>query len=343
MGKFTSAYLGKQISWCNTLSYLQKDFGPAESYPIPVRHFNGNILLPHSSSHKGFFREFSTSFAEGLGPALTLDAVRPDNGLLMSLFAGMVDLEATKQVWDKSNSRLVKLTYAIRGDRTVRFERTDSGFELFINGQPIGSSLIALAETFYGISFIDAVATVAPLVSLNFSRLFSLSRKESRTVLAKEIPIPHGAVQAISDGLIRNPTYSGPIRHGFSVYRLKNRLLCLPTSENTDHKWSISKLDVSPFFMNQHELNLQPSATVVFCADIHTALALDEALKGCQRPTQDFIMSGHLGTDLSILPWGYFWGHPVIFVPAPTAESFAKVKSYQKFFARYSQNPFRIA
>ena len=126
-----------------------------------------------------FFREFSTSFAEGLGPALTLDAVRPDNGLLMSLFAGMVDLEATKQVWDKSNSRLVKLTYAIRGDRAVRFERTDNGFEFFINGQPIDSGLIALAETFYGISFIDAVATVAPLVGLNFSRLFPLSRKKA--------------------------------------------------------------------------------------------------------------------------------------------------------------------
>ena len=97
----------------------------------------------------------------------------------MFLFAGMVDLEATKQVWDKSNSRLVKLTYAIRGDRAVRFERTDNGFEFFINGQPIDSGLIALAETFYGISFIDAVATVAPLVGLNFSRLFPLSRKKA--------------------------------------------------------------------------------------------------------------------------------------------------------------------
>lgn len=357
MEKFTSAYLGKRISHCNTLNYLQEYFGPAESYPIPIRHFNENLLLPHSSPHKGFFREFSTSFAEALGPALTLDAVRPDNGLLMSLFAGMVDLEATKQVWDKSNSRLVKLTYARRGDRAVRFERTDNGFEFSINGQCIGSSFIALAETFYGIPFIDAVATVAPLVGLNFSRLFSLSRKESGAVLAnenlaitpstgtmwKEIPIPHGAVQAISDGLIRNPTYSGPIKHGFSVYRLKNRLLCLPASENTDHKWSIGKLDVSPFFMNQHELNRQPGTTVVFCADIRTALALDEALKGCQRSTQHFIVSGHLGTDLSILPWSYFWGHPVIFVPAPTAESFASAKSYQKYFARYSQSPFRIA
>ena len=91
----------------------------------------------------------------------------------------MVDLEATKQVWDKSNSRLVKLTYAIRGDRAVRFERTDNGFEFFINGQPIDSGLIALAETFYGISFIDAVATVAHLWALT-SRGSFLYREKSR-------------------------------------------------------------------------------------------------------------------------------------------------------------------
>ena len=348
MGKFTSAYLGKQISWCNTLNYLQEYFGPAESYPIPIRHFNGNILLPHSSSHKGFFREFSTSFAEGLGPALTLDAVRPDNGPLMSLFADMVDLEATKQVWDKSNSHLVKLTYVIRGDRAVRFERTDNRFEFFINEQPIGPSFIRLVEELYGLGHLDALATVASAVGLDPIRLVKLTGNGSLTA-----PSPHSfwsamqnsdtKVHAIGDQIVQISGYSVSMQHALLIHKQDERLLCVPASGTSATDWHIGRYDMPPFFFNQHELNRQPGATVVFCADIRTALALDEALKECRRPTQDFIVTGHLGTDLSILPWDYFWGHPVIFVPAPTAESFAMVKCYQKYFARYSQSPFRIA
>lgn len=73
------------------------------------------------------------------------------------------------------------------------------------------------------------------------------------------------------------------------------------------------------------------SAIIIFCADIRTAIALDNVLKECRRDTGDFVVTGHLGTYLSILPWNYLYGHPVVFVPAPSTESFASVKAYREY------------
>lgn len=81
------------------------------------------------------------------------------------------------------------------------------------------------------------------------------------------------------------------------------------------------------FFLNQGEIDRNRSATVIFCADIRTTIALDKALKECRRNTGDFVVTGHLGTDLSILPWNYLYGHPVVFVPTPSTESLASVRA----------------
>lgn len=41
----------------------------------------------------------------------------------------------------------------------------------------------------------------------------------------------------------------------------------------------------------------------------------------------EIIITDHLGTDLSVLPWNYFYGHGVVLVPAPTTECMAMVKT----------------
>ena len=85
------------------------------------------------------------------------------------------------------------------------------------------------------------------------------------------------------------------------------------------------------------------SAIIIFCADIRTATALNNALKECRRDTGDFIVTGHLGTDLSLLPWNYLYGHPVVFVPAPSTKSFASVKAYREYILGASVERFSVA
>lgn len=97
------------------------------------------------------------------------------------------------------------------------------------------------------------------------------------------------------------------------------------------------------FFLNQDEIDRNRSATVIFCADIRTAIALNNALKECRRDTGDFVVTGHLGLDLSILPWNYLHGHPVVFVPAPSAVSLASVKAYREYILGASVGRFSVA
>ena len=97
------------------------------------------------------------------------------------------------------------------------------------------------------------------------------------------------------------------------------------------------------FFLNQDEMDRNRSAIIIFCADIRTATALNNALKECRRDTGDFIVTGHLGTDLSLLPWNYLYGHPVVFVPAPSTKSFASVKAYREYILGASVERFSVA
>lgn len=66
-------------------------------------------------------------------------------------------------------------------------------------------------------------------------------------------------------------------------------------------------------------------------------------MKECRRDTGDFVVTGHLGLDLSILPWNYLHGHPVVFVPAPSAVSLASVKAYREYILGASVGRFSVA
>ena len=70
---------------------------------------------------------------------------------------------------------------------------------------------------------------------------------------------------------------------------------------------------------------------------------MNNALKECRRDTGDFIVTGHLGTDLSLLPWNYLYGHPIVFVPALSTKSFASVKAYREYILGASVERFSVA
>ena len=46
---------------------------------------------------------------------------------------------------------------------------------------------------------------------------------------------------------------------------------------------------------------------------------------------------------MSLLPWNYLYGHPVVFVPAPSTKSFASVKAYREYILGASVERFSVA
>ena len=88
----------------------------------------------------------------------------------------------------------------------------------------------------------------------------------------------------------------------------------------------------------------RPSATIVLCQDIRTAMSWQKLLKESRR-TDDLnvIISGHLFDDLSILPWSYFHGHDVVFVPAPDKQCMAMTKAYHAYVMGAGAKSFRVA
>ena len=57
---------------------------------------------------------------------------------------------------------------------------------------------------------------------------------------------------------------------------------------------------------------------------------------------EKFIVTAHLGDNLSVLPWNYFHGHEVVFIPAPTKECMALVKLYKDYITGAQAKSFRI-
>lgn len=160
--------------------------------------------------------------------------------------------------------------------------------------------------------------------------------------IPNKINIPYQSDMARRTNLTQIMSPSGNVIGGVVQYHIKEHTLCLPTT-TVDGVLSIGKCNPSAFFLNQDEIARNRGATIIFCADIRTAIALNSALKECRRDTGEFIATGHLGTDLSILPWNYLYCHPVVFVPAPSTESLASVKAYREYILGASVERFSVA
>ena len=90
-------------------------------------------------------------------------------------------------------------------------------------------------------------------------------------------------------------------------------------------------------------MDRHPFAKVLFCQDMRTALAHQRLLEQTRgyNPAE-IIVTAHLGSDLSILPWSYFYGHDVVFVPAPTKVCMAMVKLYRGYITGAQAKSFRV-
>ena len=86
-----------------------------------------------------------------------------------------------------------------------------------------------------------------------------------------------------------------------------------------------------------------PFAPIIFCQDMRTALALQRMLDTTRGYTPDtVIVTAHLGSDLSVLPWSYLHGHNVVFVPAPNQACMEMIKQYKDYTIGAQAKSFRV-
>ena len=299
--------------------------------------FKNNLKLSLNS--------FSTKFMQYIGLSNIKNIYGIEFPININLFIGLTEWEAQRQLMEKRNEKLIK--FILNNDFYIRYDFTRNGIEWTAISKRRGNSLVQLAQLILiNQSQLDALATLADIVHLNIGNFYHFTSQSYPTGanvsswhnIPEVITLPDDKIP-VATCADRVPVrgYSGQFIGGFVQYRAGEHLLCLPATP-VDGFLSIGKCKPPAFFLNQDEIDRNRSATVIFCADIRTAIALDKALKECRRNTGDFVVTGHLGTDLSILPWNYLYAHPVVFVPAPSTESLASVKAYREYiFGAYAE------
>lgn len=258
----------------------------------------------------------------------------------------MVEYETLRQLHNKNNHILGCLLLSCD---SACYELIPDRFIWTLDRKTTHTSLIEFIQNILNLNWLDALATLADIIGMNYENIFFFSSTGSipETVTASgripdTINLPRQSGEAICTDLTEIMSPSGQVIGGFVQYRAGEHLLCLPATP-VDGVLSIGRCTPAALFLNQDEMDRNQSATIIFCADIRTAIALDKALKECRKNTEDFVVTGHLGTDLSILPWNYLYGHSVVFVPAPSTVSLASVRAYREPILRASVEHFSVA
>ena len=269
-----------------------------------------------------------------------------DDSLHRNLFAGLVEYETLRQLHNKNNHMLGCLLISCD---SAYYDLMPDRFIWTLDRKTTHTSLIEFIQNILNLNWLDALATLADILGMNYENIFFFSSTGSipETVAASggipgTINLPRQSGEAIRTDLTQVMSPSGQSIGGFVQYRAGEHLLCLPATP-VDGVLSIGKCKPPAFFLNQDEMDRNQSDIIIFCADIRTATALNNALKECQKDIEGFIVTGHLGTDLSILPWNYLYNHPVVFVPAPSTASFASVKAYREYILGASKERFSVA
>lgn len=319
----------------NQFNFIKRKFSIKEFHKNNI--FKNSIKVNHN---------FSKNMITALGGNNTQYIYNIEDSLHKKLFAGLVEYEALRQLHSKNNHMLGCLLlscdsayYKLMPDRLI----------WTLDRKTTHTSLIEFIQNILNINWLDALATLADILGMNYENIFFFSSADSipETVAASggipdTINLPSQRGEAIRTDLTEIMSPSGQVIGGVVQYVIGEHLLCLPAT-SINGVLSIGKCNPPAFFLNQDEMDRNRSAIIIFCADIRTATALNNALKECRRDTGDFIVTGHLGTDLSLLPWNYLYGHPVVFVPAPSTKSFASVKAYREYILGASVERFSVA
>ncbi len=284
-----------------------------------------------------------------------------DAQLKTAFFEALLEREASHQFRCGSNTHIQKLLnikerYARNGMTVSGEVGTDNELHWNLNkGSVKGTSWRELLRMIFNLSRMDALATLASVLGMSFDNLSRLSSDRHALELnggsrpSEDVPaslrlsgLPAGSTYAKLMGKKYIYGNAGQIIGAILRYSLNGNDFCLPATVGRG-VLCMGKYKPTAHFLNQHLMDKHPSAQVIFFQDMRTALAFERMLgetRGYDPET--FIVTAHLGTDLSVLPWNYFHGHEVVFISAPTKVCMAMVKLYKEQIAGAQIKGFRV-
>ncbi len=305
---------------------------------------------------------FSPAFEKAIGSANTTNIYGLDDDLTSeAIFEALVEREATNQYRSGSNTYLdglLNIDDGYRGGMVVSGELEPDGKLLWrINHGTVNKGAwLDLTRTVFSLSRLDALATLAKIVNMDIERLQTLSSDRHPIELNgslhsdEDVPkvlhlsrFPAGSACAELVGNAYIYGNAGQVIGAILSYRLNGKDFCLPATVGKKIL-CMGKYKPTAHFLNQHLMDKYPGATILLCQDMRTALAVQMLFNQTREnnPDAKIIVTAHLGDDLSVLPWNYFYGHEVVFVPAPTKQCMAMVKMYRDHVTGVQAKSFRV-
>lgn len=342
---------GNQQLSPNDLKYLITNWNPLPSPSSSKK----NIQLAGRDS-------LSPAFNETLGKVNTTNIYGLDDNLIkVAVFEALLELEASHQYLLGGNRAL----HAIENINVCSpHEKISVSFNLTHNnkllyrlnfGDYSKGTWVELLCKVFNLSKLDAIATLADILKMSYEKLFQLSSERhsaelnGRSRSNDDIPdvlylsgLPAGS--SCAELMETRYIYgnAGQIIGAILRYRLNGNDFCLPATVGKN-LLCMGKFKTTAHFLNQHLIDQHPFAPVIFFQDMRTALAFERRLgKILGYNHKESIVTAHLGNDLTVLPWNYFHGRTVVFIPAPTKECMAMVKPYKEYVMEGQAKDFRV-
>lgn len=302
---------------------------------------------------------FSHSFTAAIGGAtISNNYGLEDELVLEAIFETLLEREATAQFYEKTDNSYIKAVTLIRDENVQLFVsvEADGKPRWRINyGSTTGTTWTRLIAIVFNLSHRDALATLANILNMSFDNLSKLSSDRHTAELnggsrlIEDVPasfhlpgLPAGS--ACAELMEKRYIYGNAGQRIGAIlrYQLNGSDFCLPATVGRG-VLCVGKYKPTAHFLNQHLMDKHQFAKIIFCQDMRTALALERMLGEARGyDPEKFIVTAHLGTDLSVLPWNYFYGHEVVFIHAPTKKCMALVKLYKDYIAGAQAKSFRI-
>lgn len=342
---------GNQQLSPNDLKYLITKWKPLPSPSYPQKP----IKLAGSDS-------LSPAFNETLGEVNTTNIYGLDDNLIrVAFFEALLESEASRQYLSGKNTALLSIeninVCSPHEKISVSLKLTGSNkLHYRLNfGDYLEGTWVELLCKVFNLSKLDAIATLAYILKMSQEKLFQLSSESHSAELnGRSRPIDDLpdflGMSGISTGSslaeLREKKYihgnAGQIIGAILRYSLNGNDFCLPATVGKN-VLCMGKFKPTAHFLNQHLIDQHPFAPVIFFQDMRTALALERRLgKIVGYNYKEYIVTAHLGNDLSVLPWNYFHGRTVVFIPAPTKECMAMVKPYKEYVMEGQAKDFRV-
>lgn len=298
--------------------------------------FDSNLINSHFIAFDEVYHQSNTKNVYGID----------DENILYSIFSAIIENNALKAYNTNTDiiTCLLKINEGTNGffvngnvnqsdqlSWTINYKKTTQG------------RWVELVQQIFNFAPQDALSSLAKMLNMSFENMYQLFREEHAAEktgrepqyidIPKQLWLANLPSQYRSATLVRQIPILGNAGQTIGAlveYQIAEQTFYLPATVGNG-VLCIGKYKPTAHFLNQHLMAKYPLATILLCQDMRSAVALQERLQqviGYQQ--EQYIITAHLGEDLSVLPWNYFYGHNVILVPAPSVHCLGMIADYTK-------------